>query len=50
LLADIHARDARDMNRATAPLKPAQDARLLDTSDLDIETAFQAALRLIEGS
>lgn len=50
LLADIRARDARDMNRTVAPLKPAQDARLLDTSDLDIETAFQAALRLIEGS
>ena len=50
LLADIRARDARDMNRAIAPLKPATDARLLDTSDLDIETAFQAALRLIEGS
>ena len=50
LLADIRARDDRDMNRKVAPLKPAADARLLDTSDLDIETAFQAALRLIEGS
>jgi cytidylate kinase len=50
LLADIRARDARDMNRAIAPLRPAPDACLLDTSDLDIETAFQAALRLIEGS
>lgn len=50
LLADIRARDDRDMNRAVAPLKPAADARLLDTSDLDIETAFQAALLLIEGS
>lgn len=47
LLADIRARDARDMNRAVAPLRPAADARLLDTSDLDIEAAFQAALRLI---
>lgn len=50
LLADIIARDARDMNRAVAPLKPAPDARLLDTSDLDIEAAFQAALGLIQGS
>ena len=50
ILSDIKARDARDMNRAVAPLKPAPDARLLDTSDLDIEAAFQAALRLIEGS
>lgn len=49
LLADIIARDARDMNRPVAPLKPAQDARLLDTSDLDIEAAFQAALGLIQG-
>jgi cytidylate kinase len=47
LLADIRARDARDMNRAVAPLKPAQDARLLDTSELDIEAAFKAALHLI---
>ena len=36
------------MNRAVAPLKPAADARLLDTSDLDIETAFRAAVHLIE--
>jgi cytidylate kinase len=50
LLADIRARDDRDTNRKVAPLKPAADARLLDTSDLDIETAFQAALALIEGS
>ena len=47
ILADILARDERDMNRTVAPLKPAQDARLLDTSDLDIEAAFQAALDLI---
>ena len=46
VLADIEARDARDMNRATAPLKKAQDAHLLDTSDLSIEEAFKAALAL----
>ena len=47
VLADIEARDARDMNRATAPLKQADDAHLLDTSDLSIEEAFKAALALL---
>lgn len=47
VLADIEARDARDMNRATAPLKQAADAHLLDTSDLSIEEAFNAALALL---
>lgn len=47
VLADIEARDARDTNRAVAPLKPADDALLLDTSDLSIEEAFSAALALI---
>lgn len=44
ILADIIARDARDRNRPVAPLKPAEDAALLDTSDLDIDGAFAAAL------
>jgi cytidylate kinase len=48
-LADIHARDARDMGRADAPLKPAQDALLLDTGDLTIGGAVQAAIALVEG-
>lgn len=47
VLADIEARDARDMNRATAPLQQAADAHLLDTSDLSIEEAFNAALALL---
>lgn len=47
VLADIEARDARDMNRATAPLKQAADAHLLDSSDLSIEEAFNAALALL---
>ena len=50
VLADIIRRDERDTNRAIAPLKPAADAHLLDTSELDIETAFQAAVKLINGS
>ncbi|MGB8602111.1 MAG: (d)CMP kinase [Rhizomicrobium sp.] len=47
ILADIIARDERDRSRATAPLKPAEDAALLDTSNLDIEGAFAAALALV---
>lgn len=47
ILADIIARDERDKNRAVAPLKTAADAALLDTSNLDIEGAFAAALALV---
>jgi cytidylate kinase len=49
VLADIEARDARDAGRATAPMKQAEDAHLLDTSDLSIEEAFAAALALVNG-
>lgn len=48
VLADIRARDERDRNRAAAPLKSAPDAHLLDTSDLDIESAVQAAIEIVE--
>ncbi len=48
ILADIHARDERDMARADAPLKPAEDALLLDTGDLTIGGAVQAAIALVE--
>ena len=48
VLADIQARDGRDANRATAPMKQADDAALLDTSDLSIEEAFAAALARVE--
>jgi CMP/dCMP kinase len=48
MLADIKARDARDMGRSDAPLKPANDADLLDTSDLTIGAAVQAAIALVE--
>ena len=44
LLADLQERDARDMNRAHAPLKPAQDAKLLDNTDLSIEQSVQLVL------
>jgi CMP/dCMP kinase len=48
IIADIHTRDARDMGRADAPLKPAEDALLLDTGDLTIGDAVQAAIALVE--
>ena len=43
ILADIKKRDERDSDRAAAPLKPADDAVMLDTTDLDIEAAFRGA-------
>lgn len=48
ILADVRARDERDMNRADAPLKPAEDALLLDTSELDIDAVFLRAVALVE--
>jgi cytidylate kinase len=48
VLADIRARDQRDSHRDVAPLKRAEDAVLLDTTDLDVEAAVGAALRLVE--
>ncbi len=44
LLADLEARDARDKNRSVSPLKPAEDALLLDNSDLSIEESVQQVL------
>jgi cytidylate kinase len=48
VLADIRARDARDSGRDVAPLQPASDAIMLDTSDLDAEDAVATAIRLVE--
>ena len=48
VLADIKARDARDSGRADAPMKMADDALLLDTSNLGIDAAFDAAVGLIK--
>ncbi|WP_299922771.1 (d)CMP kinase [uncultured Pelagimonas sp.] len=48
VLADVKERDDRDMNRADAPLKPAQDAVLIDTSDLSIDQAVQTAITAID--
>ncbi|WP_353090521.1 bifunctional 3-phosphoshikimate 1-carboxyvinyltransferase/cytidylate kinase [Methylibium sp.] len=44
LRADLEARDARDQHRSVAPLKPAQDARLLDNSALSVETSVDQVL------
>jgi 3-phosphoshikimate 1-carboxyvinyltransferase len=49
LLVELKARDARDMNRTHAPLKPAEDAVLLDNSDLDIEQSVQKVLNWWHG-
>jgi len=48
VLADIRRRDERDTKRAIAPLKPATDAHLLDTTHLDIDAAFRAAVDIVE--
>jgi cytidylate kinase len=50
VLADILRRDERDTLRATAPLKPAPDAHLLDTTHLDIDAAFRAAADFVEAA
>ena len=49
LRADLEARDARDMSRSTAPLKPAEDAQLLDNSELSIQESVDLVLRWWQG-
>ena len=44
LRADLEARDARDKSRAVAPLKPAEDAELLDNSQLSVESSVEQVL------
>jgi CMP/dCMP kinase len=48
VLADIRIRDARDSQRATAPLVAAKDAEVIDTSDMDITAAVAAAVAAVE--
>lgn len=48
VVEEMRARDARDSARAAAPLKPAPDAAVLDTSEMDAEAAFRAAMGIIE--
>jgi cytidylate kinase len=48
ILEDVRSRDARDSQRSLAPLKMAEDAIMLDTSALDRDEAFAAALAIVE--
>lgn len=48
VLIDIRARDERDSGRAAAPLRQAEDADLLETSDLTVEQSVSEAIRLVE--
>jgi cytidylate kinase len=50
MLADIVRRDERDAGRGAAPMVQAADAVLLDTTDMDIEAAFDAARRIVEAA
>jgi len=50
VLADIKKRDERDQNRDVAPLKPASDAHLLDTTHLGIDAAIRAAIDIVEAT
>ena len=47
VLEDVLARDTRDMGRADAPMRAAADAVLIDTSEMDIETALAAAVAVV---
>jgi cytidylate kinase len=50
VLADIRRRDARDASREAAPMRPAPDATLLDTTEMSIDAAFDAARRIVEAA
>ncbi len=50
IFTDVKKRDERDMGRSDSPLKPAEDAHLLDTSEMSIEAAFQAAKAIIDAA
>jgi len=50
ILADIERRDERDSSRAVAPLAPAPDAHLLDTTHLDIDAAVRAAIDIVQAA
>lgn len=47
VLSDVKTRDDRDMNRADAPLRPAEDAVVIDTSELDVQAAIAAAIEAV---
>ena len=47
VLADVRARDDRDSSRSAAPLKPAEDAVVIDTTDLSIDEAVARATDIV---
>jgi cytidylate kinase len=47
VVRDLRARDQRDRNRADSPLKPAPDAEILDSTDMTLEEAVQAAEAIV---
>jgi cytidylate kinase len=49
VLAELRARDEQDAARAVAPMKPAEDAVLIDTTEMDADAAFARALAVVEG-
>lgn len=48
ILADIQARDAQDQNRSVAPLKPADDAQIIDSTSMTVEQVFAAIVQIID--
>ena len=48
VLRDVKIRDERDANRKDAPMKPAEDAIILDTTNLNIDEVFEEAVKFIE--
>ena len=48
VLEDMLARDKRDAERASAPMKPAEDAVIIDTSQMDAQTEIDTVLRVVE--
>ncbi|SDR23302.1 (d)CMP kinase [Pseudovibrio sp. Tun.PSC04-5.I4] len=48
ILVDLERRDERDSTRKDSPLKPAENAHLLDTTEMDIDSAFRAAVNIVE--
>ena len=48
VLQEMRDRDARDAGRSVAPLRQAEDATVIDTSRMDADAAFEAALRIVE--
>ena len=50
VLSDLKERDLRDSTRSTAPLKPADDAHVIDTSTMSAREVLDAAARIIQGT